>query len=341
MKRILLLIDYKGHFGSRYDAVPYRSGFDLDLVKELFHKSGFTLEIIEMAKAKQLNNVENIPVLYTSSEDIGYHYKSFIEDIVYYLELKGAIIIPAYKFLKANNNKVFMELLRDVDGFKWGNKLKSWCYGTLEELKNDLSEFEYPIVIKTAQGAMSRGVSLAKNEKDLIKKVKQIARSRNIKMDTKDKLRPYKHKNYKTESLYRNKFILQSFIPGLKNDWKILVFGDKYFILTRHIAKGDFRASGSHVNYLAGSKAILPKGLLDYAKFIYDSINVPHLSIDVVYDGTDFHLIEFQALYFGTSTINLSDVFFEKDSGQWGKYEIQGSVENFYVDSVICFLQKK
>jgi hypothetical protein len=37
----------------------------------------------------------------------------------------------------------------------------------------------------------------------------------------------------------------------------------------------------------------------------------------VVHDGHKFHVVEFQALYFGTSTVNMSDVFFKKVDGRW------------------------
>lgn len=338
MQRIILLTDYKNHFGSKWDSNPYNSGFDKKLLVDLFRSFGLEAEVLSLCRAKEIKSVQGVPVLYTSSEDIGYHYKDFIEDIIYYLELKGAIIIPAYKYLRANNNKVFMELIRDQVGYKWDNKLISWCYGTYEEMRNDIDSFDYPIVIKTPRGALSRGVSLANNQTELIEKVKNISRSKHFLMDLKDKLRPYKHKGYKINSLYREKFILQSFIPKLTNDWKILIFGTKYFVLTRHVKKGDFRASGSHNNYMAGSSAILPDGLLDFAEKVYSGLGVPHLSIDVVYDELSFHLIEFQALYFGTSTINMSDVYFEKEGANWKSIKLTESVECLYVYGIVKYL---
>lgn len=92
------------------------------------------------------------------------------------------------------------------------------------------------------------------------KKVKLISRTKYLLQVIKDNLRPLKHQGYTVNSLYRNKFILQSFIPDLANDWKKVIFGDKYYVLTRHVKKNDFRASGSHTKYLAGSRAILPEG---------------------------------------------------------------------------------
>jgi len=45
--------------------------------------------------------------------------------------------------------------------------------------------------------------------------------------------------------LHRSKFIVQEFIPDLSNDWKVLVFWDKYYVLRRKNRPNDFRASGS------------------------------------------------------------------------------------------------
>ena len=53
-----------------------------------------------------------------------------------------------------------------------------------------------------------------------------------------------RHKNYVRESWNRGKIVVQEFIPGLKNDYKVLIFGSKYYVLYRRVREGDFRASG-------------------------------------------------------------------------------------------------
>jgi hypothetical protein len=339
-KSLVVLTDYKNYFGSKWNASPYNSGFNLSLLEQYLSELNISINIVKFSLASTLKNIDDKIIIYTSSEDIGYLYKSYIEDVVLFLQSKGAKVLPNYDFLRANNNKVYMEYMRHKLGHLWGDSLKSWCFGTYEEMIEVIEELPLPIVIKTAEGAMSKGVFLAKSKKELLKKVKSISRSKHIFQDVKDNLRPIKHKGYKTESLYRNKFILQTFIPNLKNDWKILIYGDKYFILTRHVGKGDFRASGSKVNYLAGSKSILPQGLLDFAKKVYDSLNVPHLSIDVVHDGSHFHLIEFQAVYFGSTTVYISDVYYIREEGKWKSKVRAESIEELYADSLIHYLKK-
>src|SRR5450759_5356754 len=94
---ITILTDYKGNFGLKYNAVPYRSGFDKVLLSNLFNENGYQLRFVPMADIAYLEDVKGKVILYQSSEDIGYHYKSFIEDIVFSLEQRGAIILPGYK----------------------------------------------------------------------------------------------------------------------------------------------------------------------------------------------------------------------------------------------------
>lgn len=334
MNKIILLTDYKGNYGSKWDAYPYRSGFNKKELEKCFARINYSAEYIKLSDIISSEIDNNIPMLYTSSEDIGYFYKSYIEDIILMLEQKGANIIPPYIYLRANNNKVFMELLRNITGHKWNDNLNSWTFGTYEEMMCKINEIKFPIVIKTAYGSSSKGVYLADNKEKLKKTVKNISRTRNIYQDIKDKLRAYKHKNYADESYYRKKFILQPFIPGLDSDWKILIWGDKYFVLNRHVRKGDFRASGSHNNYKAGSSVKLPDGLLEFANRIFESLNVPHLSIDICYDGVNYNLLEFQAVYFGTSAINMSDVYFIKKNGRWISENKRETVEKIYVESI-------
>lgn len=340
MKKIIILTDYKGNFGSKWDAVPYNSGFDKELLVKYFVEKNYQVEYAELSKANEINNIKGIPVLYTSSEDIGYRYKDFIEDIIYFLELKGANIIPSYKFLRANNNKVFMELLRKKLGDQWGDKLKLWVFGTLEEMEKIINEFNFPIVVKTAAGAMSRGVSLASNKKEFLKKAKIIGRTVNFKQDLKDYLRAYLHKGYIKESLYRNKFIVQQFIPSLKSDYKVLIFGERYYIFERPVSKNDFRASGSgNANYIYGSNVSCPNGIFDYAKHVFEQANVPHLSIDIAFDGKQFYLLEFQAVYFGTVGHVKSDGFYVNNEGIWEFQNQIIDIEKVYAESIDTFLK--
>lgn len=319
MKKIYALTDYKNCFGSKWKAIPYRSGFDKILLKKYLEKYGYDLDYIQFHKIDVNESWKGRTVIYTSSEEVDLNYKDFIEDVVYSLELIGAETVPKYKFLRANNNKVFMELLRKQLLAEEMDTLQSSVYGTFEELMMDVERgrVQYPCVIKKAAGAMSKGVFLAKDKDDLILKGRKVSRSPHYLAEAKEIVRVLKHKGYRAESKYQQKFIVQPFVPGLQNDWKILVFGDHYYVLRRGVKENDFRASGSGFNYKGGAEAGFPVELLDQIEMIYNAFNVPHLSLDFAFDGDKGYLIEYQAVYFGTATMDYSSDFYIKKNGVW------------------------
>jgi len=340
--KILILTDYKAGFGSKQYSLKYRGGFDLDLLKRLFINQGYELEIMSFAELSlEYNRIinENPIVLYQSSEDENGFYKSYIEDIVFDLQEQGLRVLPKYGYLLAHNNKVSMELLRLRMHEPSIATIKSKMFGTIEELESVKSSINYPLVIKPASGAMSKGVALVNNEKELLTKAKKIAKTPSILHDIKEKLRLIKYKNrYDRESFFRKKFIIQNLIPNLTNDWKILVYGDFCYALYRHVRDNDFRASGSGKFIF---KKELPNGMLDFAINIRKLFNVPHISLDIAFDGQKFHLIEFQFLYFGTTTLEKSPHYFKKINDAWIVIEEKAELENIYVKSIIQYLNKK
>jgi glutathione synthase/RimK-type ligase-like ATP-grasp enzyme len=344
MNKIYLLTDYKDRFGNKHYDFPYRSGMDKEVLRILFSKAGYDPEFLPAAEVfrKEISFRDQY-VLYTSSEDIGYHYKDFIEDIIYGLELLDAKLIPDPKFLRAHSNKVFMEVLRMQMNLPSLKDLATDLYGTLEELVEAVSKYHYPVVIKSAGGANSTGVYLAKNRRELIGLARRISRTKYPFRECWEVGRALKHKSYLKESKYRRRFIVQQFVPDLKNDWKIYIFGDKYYIFYRPVLKNrEFRASGGgYENYFYGSEARQPEGILDFALDIFRKLDVPNVSLDITYDGTSFHLLEFQAIYFGTAGVLFSDCYFEKKGGKWQEQYAKLSIEEAYVSSIVTYLGKK
>ncbi|WP_108808442.1 ATP-grasp domain-containing protein [Aquimarina spinulae] len=341
MKSIIALMDYKTKFGSKHFDTPYRSGMDKDKLSDYFNDMGFRLAYTYFNEINLSEGTfKDKDVIYTSSEDIGYKYKSYIEDVIYALELSGANVVPAYKHLRANNNKVFMELMRQFEDLT--NNINAQVYGSMKDLLMHLNKVTYPVVFKTSEGASGTGVCLIKSEKELITKVKQI-NQRNYRSDLRDYGRSLKHEGYIRESLYRQKFILQDFIPNLQNDWKIYIFGEKLYVFKRPLLKGrGIKASGGgYDNYFYGLEAEAPDGLFDFAQEIYIKMNVPHISIDIVFDGNEFYLIEFQSLYFGTAGIPYSEGYFTHKNDDWEFVTKKLEVEKVYADSIVQYLEKK
>lgn len=335
-RTIHALTDYKGNFESKYNAIPYNSGMDKKLLEKHFSALDFEVEFIPFSEVINYSNNfwENKLVIYTSSEDIGYYYKNFIEDIIYYLELSNAKVIPSFKYLRANNNKVFMELLRH----QFNNevfKMQSKVFGTYEEAEVVRNKLNIPLVYKQAAGAMSKGVGLIKRQDDLMQSIKKISRTPNLYKELWEYGRSIKYKRYIRESKYRNKFIVQDFIDGLNGDYKVLIFGEKYYVLKRDTKKNDFRASGSGIRIFTKE---IPQGMLEYAYLCINTLNVPNVSLDIGYNGKSFFLIEFQCLYFGSYTLTYSEFYWQRAEND--KFELKGGksiLEEEYVRSIVKF----
>ena len=335
---IIILQDYKSHFGSKYTSVPYRSGMSKDMLRDEFISKGYEVKFLEFSEVKFRDDWKDVIVLYTSQEDFDYKYKSFIEDVILGLELAGAIVLPGYSLLRANNNKVFMEILRDVIPFEGLKGIQSRGFGAIEEIESSIDNIEFPVVIKTAGGAMSRGVSSAKSSSELMNQVKKISRSFQPRSELRDFIRSKRHKGYIKESRFRNKFIIQNMIPNLTNDYKVLIYGTKYFFLRRDVKDNDFRASGSGKFTF---ETTYPTGMLDYAKAVFEAFNVPNISLDVCFDGSNFHIIEFQALNFGTTTIEKSPFYYLYEKNSFKLIHEPSNLEETFVFSIDNYLQER
>jgi len=334
-------MNYKNHFGNKYDAKPYRSGMDKELLTKYFSEIGYeaTYENFFNINFRKVD-YNNQLIIYTSEEDVDSNYKSYIEDVIYALELSGAKLIPQFKYLRAHHNKVFMELYRDIAD-DLSAEIKTYHFGTLEELYVGLSDIKFPIVIKSAAGAMSKGVYLAKDSNELIKYARILSKTLQYSKWIWDFGRSIRRKGYIRESIHRRKFILQEFIPGLNGDWKILIFGKYYFIFFRPTKKNDFRASGSgNENYQYGSKCDFHDGLLEYSKKIYNDFNVPHVSLDIAFIGGKFYLIEFQMLNFGTVGQVKSDIYYQDDGNSFTAQKNRYDLEYYYVKGIEHYLNK-
>src|SRR5690554_3292718 len=215
MEEIIVLIDYKSSFGSKFNASPPYSG--LDLKEFSIEMEKFDYKIVPTyyfdVDFNNPNKYSSRKILYQSSEaNDGYEeYKSQIDDVLYFLKMAGAQLIPEYKYFKAHSNKYFMEMLRGFMEDK--NKPATLNYGSYEDFKLDNRANEFPVVIKKSHGAQAKGVYLAKNDKQLQSIVRKTSKSSfTFKELFKEKLRRIKHKkSYIPFSINRSKFILQSF----------------------------------------------------------------------------------------------------------------------------------
>lgn len=336
---IYILTDYLHRFESKVPAVPYRSGFDKEKLKAEFIKLDYNPIFLNFSSI-DFSSIDFCDkfVIYTSSEDGGLFYKGFIEDILWGIKLQGGKLLPDLVYQRAHHNKVFMEVLRDVA--KIDRNLQTRYFGSLKEIKDNIGVINFPAVIKSSGGSGSKGVKLVKNRDQLFKAAKKLTNSCSWYGQILEYgllLKRYVQKMgfFDKETIFRKKIVIQDFIQGLNHDWKVLIYGNKYYVLQRLNRKNDFRASGSGVLFPIDDKRFyMPEGLLDFACDIYKKLKTPNLSLDIAYDSKDFYLIEFQGIYFGTYTQTISKKYFEKQGNNWIKVNNDLELETVYTQSI-------
>lgn len=156
MKTLYLLTDYKNYFDSKYPSNPYRSGMDKIMLSKYFSELGYKVNYLNFSDINFGNETYKDKIfLYSSSEDINGYYKDYIEDLLLGLCLSGAILIPDFKYFRAHNNKVFMEILRDLSNLNDIKNIKSKYLGTLEDAISVIANKDDHFTIKTYSGATS------------------------------------------------------------------------------------------------------------------------------------------------------------------------------------------
>jgi len=339
--KLLILVDYRNQFW--LSARHKEANFDMKIFKRFFEELGVSTDFKRFSDINfREDDYTDTFVIYQSSEDRGLHYKSFIEDILLGLKLKGAILIPRFELFRAHENKVFMEILRDISGCEDIKNIRSHCYGTYEEYLSDIGSYEHGIyVIKMAAGAQSRNVRLLTTNNEKHRIPKRMSRTFHPYDYMINVIKPFlkkKYPDYRSRSNHRKKFLVQNFIKDLPGDYKVLVYGEKYYVLSRRVRKGDFRASGSG---LFSYPETPPNALLDFAKLIYDSFETPFVGLDIACDEQSFYLLEFQFEHFGNYTLERSKWYFKRDSaGGWVRVDEISIIEKEFAISICDFINK-
>lgn len=335
MTEAILLLDYRGDFYSSAhlpDAsmniellVTRLAEFDLATTVRSFGDLDF-----------RIDDFAGKLVLYQSSEDRHLFYKSYIEDILLGLRMQGAILIPRFELFRAHHNKCFQEIFRDVSTLDEIRSLRSWTFGVAEDFLSRHECLPREIVIKASEGAS--GKCVAKTSTSFGKRylAKRFSKSTHILDALKNWIKLHIRPYYMARSNHRKKFIAQEFIPGLFGDYKVLVYGNKYFVLSRQNRKNNFRASGSgnHTH----PEFVIPS-ILNYAEVIYKYLNTPYASLDIAIDSSSkCYLIEFQCLHFGTTTLLKAPHYFRKEGTQWLKCQGKCELERELATSIHMYL---
>lgn len=336
MKIIYIVLNYNEHLPQYSHETN-----SLDLVKLsscMSDKSEYEIKYINvdlLANSLLANDIEvdGVKFIFCSSQI--QEYKSAIIDVAFEVERRGGELIPSLDFYVAHENKYFQELHKARVGIETPSSELLTC--SLSESLMDKG------VVKPSYGFGSKGISLQNNNVNIIKSCSNLmtpyiniergffATARNV------------AKFLKYKGLYPSRFgkvVVQDFIPELKHDWKVLVFGNKAFALKRFVRNGDFRASGSGK---FDFDEIASEELIKFSISIREKLNVPFVSLDVAEGKNKFSIIEYQAVHFGLVTCYKAKHYYQVDGESFSLIPLTSNVvvEDVFVDSVIKFLDEK
>lgn len=336
-KKIRLLIDYREQFYSSLRVST--GGMDLARLSKLFGELGCELVIQRYSEIDAKERFDDSYVLYQSSEDRDLHYKEYIADWVQHIQQRGGRLIPDFNCFRAHENKVYQSLLTrqlDVPGVHVPDAEVFGCYEDLERARLRLP---FPLVLKSATGCQSQGVTLARSHAELMRKARRFSRSFHLRDALRFLAKRWLRKGYVPESSHRRKFLLQEFIPNLPGDFKVLVYGDRVFVLQRATRPNDFRASGSGRFTYARD---VPPQLLDCAERLRAAYGCPYISADIGFDPATGRciLFEIQFLMFGTYTLEKSPFHFRRESDAWVVVDGPVVLEEVFAETVCRFIER-
>jgi len=356
---MLILTDYTGRFATKMAGTleNHYGVFSMDTEKMCawFNCNGYHCEINAFSELDMTHSWRGWYVLYASSEDRGKFYKQYIEDVLLRLDLDGAILLPSYRYARAHTNKSLQEMLRCSFENSELHEPHAYAFGHFDELRKYNDEAGYPCIVKCSSGSGSSGVVLCNTHDELLKTAKRLMgiqysdfstpllqhaklfiwRAVKIVMN-------HTQKQPLSSRLMTNKIIIQQFIKGLTGDYKVLVFGDKYYVLRRANRSNDFRASGSgDFAYPKDIESIAP--VLELARQAAAEIHQPVMSLDIgmVEETKKCYLLEYQCVYFGPLTLQYSDHYYVYKNHTWNVINGNSDLEDEYCVAVSRFVQEK
>jgi hypothetical protein len=325
---VLLVTDFRGLIPQRIMAWD---GYDLDLLKIGLESSGLEVRVVgaHQLDLALLPKWQHVAAIYASSQEP--RYKQYLQDIMANLHFSGVRLIPGLDFLMAHEDKVFQALRLANAGL---SSPRSFAFGNKEQAYEFLQSARFPLVGKSADGFGSKGVCLVRNLGEARRFVDRQMFHRALR-----KGRPLYFRIW--QRIFRPRpslgiLLFQELVPGLLGDWKILIWGDTACGLYRENRKNDFRASGS------GRVAFIevPTQVLDFARQVLSTLGMPWGSLDIGFDGTRCHLLEYQAIHFGLTTAEKGIFYYVRDAaGVWEKRLGRVQVENEMAGEIVASLR--
>jgi hypothetical protein len=82
-------------------------------------------------------------------------------------------------------------------------------------------------------------------------------------------------------------------------------------------------------------------GALSFARDIATKLDSPFLSLDIAEANGNFHLLEFQALNFGPTTLTGSSGYYVERDGDWERVTATPDLEEGYAHAMLSFVSQR
>jgi len=342
-KKIVILTGNKIFFGQTRK--PWVS-MNVAKMEKIFQEHGFKVERYSFHQiVNRQDRIKDSVIFYTFSQKM--NRRSYIIDLIHYLDDGSNIFIPSSELLQCHENKGYQELYKKKINF---TSLKAFYFSSVEEIQH--YDIIFPVVLKTVDTSNGKGVFLVQNYRQLVKHIQHFERQGMLtKIDLVRRKYFRRKKFYKEYPDYNNRidyfeyrdyilkeknFILQEFIPDLKSDHRVLVLYDKYYVMKRFTREGDFRASGTKIQ---DYNVEFDLDLMNYAKEVYDQFDTPFLSMDIGIHQKKYSLFEFQAVHFGLNVFVKTKGYYTLDNGDWKFIEAKSTIEKEMAEALIKYIQ--
>jgi hypothetical protein len=324
---VIFATEPDGSFGSGVKSwhVP-----DLERIERVIRSAGYSTLRLRIDRLLSLEAGEGDLVIYTSANSS--ELRRYTQDILYFVRQRVRIA-PSYELLIAHENKGIQEIIKKIKGF--GNLPGDY------DVDFDERSAAPPYVFKLATGAGSSGVVLVKDgpdEKQVRRRFFSHSLGRRLKLlQRRFVLSPADFRRYAYYYKPFRPYVTQPFIEGLAGDFKVLIFGERYYTLARGNRPNDFRASGSG---RFDFNSPCPPEVLHFARDVGGHFDTPFLSLDVAKSDRGCHLLEFQALNFGPLTLVGSNGYYVEDADGWRRVSEKGDLEGAYSHAVVHYIKR-
>lgn len=332
------IVCFRGYFGQ---SLPTPQSLDVDILAQHFSTYGYETAICDLEVLANEGIEADSYYLFGSHQNPDI--KAYYNDVVSCLFAESNRCIPAMQYILAHENKGVQSLLNER--FKLGMPKQIY------KLVHASDPFTYNNrVHKLISGSGSSGVFLPATEQEYFSKIRAGIKENislielifNLKLWIKHLISKITEQKYLAFSSYYRKFlriVIQDKLDSVGYDYKVLVFGEKCFVLKRNVRPNDFRSSGSGLFEFVE----VPPSLLDFALAFKKKLVVPYVSLDIMDiagKSGEYACIEFQCVHFGPYTKYNAPFGYEWNDG-WTKIANTKSMEEIMAQATVMHINNE